>query len=131
MKQSIALQLFYAEFMKLLSLAIRVCSIQNLYTRRISNSNYGGATLTHENLSPRKFNPRNNVTTKICTFTVHKILKVNFVCCLSCFTGAFYPGVPIQPVVIKFVDNRLVSIAQLYSTVIFHVQCLMLDSTPA
>ena len=35
--------------------------------------------LTHENLSPQKFNPRNIATTKICMFTVLKmvLMKTN------------------------------------------------------
>ena len=50
---------------------------------------------------------------------VYKNIKGIFRCCLLCFTGAFYPGVPIQPVVIKFMHNRLVSIAQLYCSTIY------------
>ena len=52
-------------------------NLQNLYTRRISDSNYGGITLTHKNLSPRKFNPQNIVSEKISTFTVVEIYAQN------------------------------------------------------
>ena len=58
------------------------------------------------------------VMMRSCLVNVIYIKKGNVWCCLLRFTGAFYPGVPIQPVVIKYTDNRLVSIGQLFLMVI-------------
>ena len=48
-------------------------------------------------------------------------MKINAVCVLffPCFVGAFYPGVPIQPVVIKYNKNRLVRII-MYAVIFMH-----------
>ena len=42
---------------------------KNLYTWRINSSNYCGPVVPTK-VNPHKFNPRNIVSTKICTFTV-------------------------------------------------------------